>query len=205
MTMIDVPDVVIRRLPLYVRHLEHLIEQGERVVSSAGMGKLIGVTPAQIRKDLSYFGEFGRQGLGYDPVYLRQQLLHILQADKQWHLVVIGAGALGHALVHYRVFREHLFHIVAAFDVDPTKVGSQLGDLTIQGMDQLADAIVDLDVEIGILAVPADAAQQAAGALVANGIKAILNYAPISLSVPDAVKVAYIDPLASLQTLSYYL
>jgi len=205
MAMTDVPKVVIRRLPLYVRHLEHLIEQGERVISSAGMGRLIGVTPAQIRKDLSYFGEFGRQGLGYDLVYLRSQLLHILQADKQWHLALIGAGALGHALVHYREFREHLYHIVAAFDVDSAKVGSQIGDLTIQGMDDLADTVADLGVEIGILAVPSDAAQQAADDLVASGIKAILNYAPIGLSVPDGVRVAHIDPLASLQTLSYYL
>ncbi|MBC7237673.1 MAG: redox-sensing transcriptional repressor Rex, partial [Chloroflexi bacterium] len=119
----DVPDVVVRRLPLYLLALEQLLARQRSVVSSAELGMITGVSAAQIRKDLSYFGEFGRQGLGYEVAFLREQLRRILQADREWHLAVIGAGALGNALLHYKGFDQHNLTIVAIFDNDPAQVG----------------------------------------------------------------------------------
>ncbi|MFH1085941.1 MAG: redox-sensing transcriptional repressor Rex [Chloroflexota bacterium] len=205
MARADVPEVVVARLPLYLRALEHMAERGHQVVSSLELGAEAGVSSAQIRKDLSYFGEFGKQGLGYDVAYLREQLQRILQLDRCWNMLVVGAGALGHALVNYRAFEGHPYRIVAVFDGDPRKVGQPVGHLAIQPMGALCAAIQALDVTIGILAIPAEAAQGVAEELVSCGIRAILNYAPIHLVLRPGVRVSYLDPVASLQGMSYFL
>ena len=200
-----VPNVVIRRLPLYLQTLERIAETGQQMVSSTELGNRIGVSSAQIRKDLSYFGEFGRQGLGYEVGNLRHQLKRILQLDQVWHILLVGAGALGHALANYRAFEEQDFAIVAVLDNDETKIGQPIGDLTIEPMANMERAVNENHVEIAILAVPARAAQSVADALIATGVRSILCYAPITLSVPEHVHVAYVDPVTTLQTMTYYL
>jgi redox-sensing transcriptional repressor len=201
----NVPDIVVRRLPLYLQTLNHIAETGQKVVSSTELGEWIGVSSAQIRKDLSYFGEFGRQGLGYEVDYLRGELERILQLDQNWHIVLIGAGALGHALANYRAFEEQRFVIVAVLDNDPAKIGRPIGPLVVQPMERLDEIVCQSHIEIAILAVPARAAQSVADQVIACGIRSILCYAPITLSVPAGVHVAYIDPVTNLQTMTYYL
>jgi len=200
-----VPDVVVQRLPIYLRVLTHRAGAGEKVISSARLGELAGVSAAQVRKDLSYFGEFGKQGLGYEIDYLREQLARILQVGRDWHAALVGAGALGHAIVNYRMFEEWNEHVVLVFDNDPAKVGQRIGPLVVHPIEEMAQRIRGKHVEIGILAVPAENAQEVAEALVACGVRAILNYAPITLSLPSEIRVAYIDPVASLQSMTYYL
>jgi len=201
----EVPDVVVRRLPTYLMALERMLARGEEVVSSAELGKVTGMSAAQIRKDLSYFGEFGRQGLGYEVEFLRDQLKRILQVDREWHIVVVGAGALGRALVHYREFTRRGLNIVAVFDNDPGKVGLPLGGLIIQPMCELETTIRRRHIEIAIIAVPPDAAQAVADELALAGITAVLNYAPATLRLDSDIHVAQIDPVASLQSITYYL
>ncbi len=205
MQQIQAPDVVIRRLPLYLQALSHLEELGRAMVSSTELGELLGVSSAQIRKDLSYFGEFGRPGLGYEVRYLISVLQRILQLDRDWKVVIIGAGALGHALANYRAFGENRFAIVGVFDQNPDLVGSAIGSLTVQPMASLSEFSCGNKVDIAILAVPARAAQAVADQLIACQVRAILNYAPITLSTPADVHVTYIDPIARLQAMTYYL
>jgi len=199
------PDIVVRRLPLYLRALTLLADRGQEIISSRELGRRVGVSAAQLRKDLSLFGEFGRQGLGYEVVYLRDQIRRILQVDRIWHVALIGAGALGHALVNYPTFTRWDFFINTVFDNDPAKIGTIIGGLTVRSMDRLGKTLQAQHIEIAILAVPADVAQQVADDLVEAGIKALLNYAPISLVLPDDVHVSHIDPVASLQAVTYYL
>ncbi len=202
----DAPDIVVRRLPYYLRALAQAAERDQTVVSSQELGAWLGVSPAQIRKDLSYFGEFGKQGLGYEVAYLRDQLRAILRADRDWQVVLVGAGALGTALAHYPVFTYGQFPIVAVFDNDPAKHDRRLReDLVVQPVAGMEQAICDRGIRVGILAVPAGAAQEVAEGLVACGIEAILNYAPIRLSLPEHVRVQDIDPVAVLQSMTYYL
>jgi len=201
----DVPDVVIRRLPLYLRCLTSMAENDQQVASSQELAERIGVSSAQIRKDLSYFGEFGRQGLGYPVTYLRDQLRAILQADRDWPIVLVGAGALGHALVHYHAFESWHYYLRAVLDNDPAKVGQPIGDLRVRPVEELEAAVRETGARIAILAVPAEVAQQVAEELVAAGIRAILNYAPVNLVLPPEIHVATVDPIASLQSATYYL
>ncbi len=201
----NVPDVVVRRLPLYLQALNHIAEGGQKVVSSTELGRRVGVSPAQIRKDLSYFGAFGKQRVGYEVGHLRTELKRILQLDQDWHILIVGAGALGHALVNYRAFEEQHFDIVAVLDHDEAKIGRTIGSLTVEPMESLAEIVQQRHVEIAILAVPARAAQSVAEQLIANGVRSLLCYAPIILALPEDVHVAYIDPVATLQTMTYYL
>ncbi len=201
----NVPDVVIQRLPLYLRSLVHIAERGQKIVSSTELGAWVGVSSAQIRKDLSYFGEFGKQGLGYDVEFLIGQLRRILKSDQTWHMLIVGAGALGHAIANYRAFENWGFYLVAVFDNDPQKIGSPIGHLIIQPMEELAETIRKRHIEIGILAIPPQSAQAVADQLVAYGIRSLLNYAPINLVLPPGIHVAHIDPVVSLQSMAYYL
>lgn len=201
----DVPDVVIRRLPLYLRCLTYMAERQQRVVSSQELGAWVGVSSAQIRKDLSYFGEFGRQGLGYEVTYLRDQLRSILQVDKEWPIVLVGAGALGHALANYRAFESWNYYLSAVLDNDPSKVGQPIGQLHVRPMEELPAAVRETGAQMAILAVPAEAAQQVAEELVASGIRAILNYAPMNLVLRPEIHVSYIDPIVNLQSTTFYL
>jgi redox-sensing transcriptional repressor len=201
----NIPDVVIQRLPVYLQSLVHMANRGQAVVSSSELGEWAGVSSAQIRKDLSYFGEFGKQGLGYQVSFLIGQLRHILQSDRTWHVCIVGAGALGHALVNYRAFAAWGFDLVAVFDNDPAKMGAPIGTLAIQPMEAMPRIVVERQIEIAILAIPAAYAQEVAGQLVACGVRSILNYAPITLVLPPEVHVATMDPVASLQSMTYYL
>ena len=201
----DVPDIVIARLPIYLRTLNLLLEDGREITSSQELGSILGISPAQIRKDLSHFGEFGKQGTGYNIQYLISQLRKILHVDREWDMILIGAGALGHAMAHYPGFREQGFNIVAVFDNDPSKIGQEWSDLVVRDAEEMEQFVAEKGIRIAILAVPARAAQDVADRLVNAGIKAILNYAPTIIQVPEGVIVEHIDPIAHLQYMTYYL
>ncbi len=199
------PDIAVGRLPLYLRVLNQLEAEGRTATNSQEMGNRLGLSSAQIRKDLSYFGGFGRYGAGYDVAYLRDQLRRILNLERIWPVALVGAGHLGHALANYGRFSESGFEIAAVFDTDPAKIGQPLGDLIVQDAARLEEVIREQGIVIAILAVPAQPAQTVAERLVAAGVRAILNYAPVRLQVPEGVKVQEIDPVARLQHMAYYL
>jgi redox-sensing transcriptional repressor len=205
MSLNSVPAIVISRLPLYLRALTQLAAEGQRVTSSQDLSERLGFSSAQIRKDLAYFGEFGKQGMGYEIVFLQDQLRRILRVDRVWEMVLVGAGDLGHALANYRGFEPRGFCIGAVFDNDPTKIGARAGAWEVQPMTELARVIGENKFRVAILAVPAEAAQVVADQLVAAGIRAILNYAPTMLNVPGQVHVYDIDPVVGLQSMTYYV
>ncbi len=204
MSPFEIPAIVIRRLPIYLRILNFMMHEGETFTSSQELGERLGISSAQIRKDLSYFGEFGKQGTGYEIAYLRKQLQQILQVDRVWDMALIGAGALGTAIAHYGGFSQRGFRVAAIFDVDPHKVGQTLAGFTIFHVDNMATIVRERNIKIAIVAVPAEVAQEVVDSLVDAGVEAILNYAPITLSVPPHVKIEYLDPLVGLQSMSYY-
>ena len=201
----DIPEVVVNRLPQYVRALNELIRQGTEVVSSQYLGRILLMTPAQIRKDLSYFGRFGKQGRGYNVRYLLGELRQILGLDQQWNIAVVGVGRLGRAIISYPGFSPEGFRIVAAFDADPRQVNQSMGGLIVQPMSEICDTINKKDIRIAIVAVPASHATEVVERLVECGIKAIMNYAPVSPIVPEDVKVQSIDPVLILQSMTFYL
>jgi redox-sensing transcriptional repressor len=200
-----VPDIVVGRLPIYLRALERLLESGRTVVASKDLAQRLGISSAQIRKDLSHFGEFGKQGMGYDIAYLRDQLQHILNVDHKWNMVLVGAGDLGHAIVHYGGFEGRGFRVACVFDNNPQKIGRNLGQFMICDSAEMTPKLKEMDVKIAIVAVPASAAQAVIDDLVEGGVKAILNYAPITVTVPPEVKIQYIDPVSHLQRMTFYL
>jgi redox-sensing transcriptional repressor len=199
------PDIVVGRLPLYLRVLNQLAEEGRITTNSQELGERLGLSSAQIRKDLSYFGGFGRYGAGYDVAYLRQQLRRILHLDRCWPVVLVGAGHLGHALANYQRFPENGFEIVAVFDNDPAKIGTMIDGHPVLDIARMEGVIQEQAIAVAILAVPMQAAQEVADRLVAAGVRAILNYAPVRLKVPEGVKVQDIDPVARLQHMTFYL
>ena len=166
---------------------------------------MLGVTPAQIRKDLSYFGRFGKQGRGYNVQRLAQELRQILGLDRQWSMILVGVGHLGQAILTYDGFQPQGFIIIDAFDSDPEIVGKEIGGVAISHTDGLKDYLVARQIDIGIVAVPPESAASIIESLVAGGIRAILNYAPTSVSVPDTVEVKNIDPVLALQSMTFYL
>ncbi|HEY1015431.1 MAG TPA: redox-sensing transcriptional repressor Rex [Herpetosiphonaceae bacterium] len=200
-----IPDVVVRRLPIYARSLAYLAEEGILSVSSQELGERIGVTAAQIRKDLSYFGEFGKQGIGYNVEYLLGHIRRILGLNEEWPVVLVGTGHLGQAIARYEGFRSRGINIVAAFDADPAKIGVQLGPLTVQPDTELPAVLRQHRIRLAIVAVPASRAQGVVDLLVSNQVRAILNYAPIVVQVPEGVWVRHIDPVALLHSMTYYL
>lgn len=201
----SIPDIVIGRLPIYLRALDRMIQEEKGYTSSHELGERLGISSAQIRKDLSHFGEFGKQGTGYNVQFLYEQIRHILKVDREWLMALVGVGDLGHAIADYRGFKARGFRIAALFDADPVKVGERIGDLTILPMEQLAAEIRHLGIRIAMIAVPAAEAQAVADRLIEAGVTALLNYAPITLAVPVGVRVQYIDPAAHLQHMTYYL
>ncbi|MBK9750436.1 MAG: redox-sensing transcriptional repressor Rex [Chloroflexi bacterium] len=201
----SIPDIVISRLPVYLRALERLSQEGQEVTSSHELGKRLGISSAQIRKDLSHFGGFGKQGTGYRIAYLREQLRQVLNVERDWEVALIGAGDLGNAVARYRGFSNRGFHIACVFDSAPDKVGKSIGEFLILPLDNLHTVITERGIKIAMVAVPAEAAQSVADTLIAAGVRAILNYAPINLNVPDNVHVQYIDPVIHLQRMTYYL
>lgn len=202
---VEVPDIVVSRLPLYLRALNFLAEDGVETISSAELAQRLGISSAQIRKDLSFFGEFGKQGTGYNVEFLRKKIKEILNLTRIWDVVLVGAGDLGHALVHYGGFLGQGFRISLVFDNNPQKIGQEIAGLIIQPANRMKELIRQHGIQIAIIAVPASAAQKVTDELVAAGVRAILNYAPITLKVPPDVHVQYIDPVTRLQHMTYYL
>ena len=201
----QVPEVVVLRLPLYVRALTQMQDDGTTVISSQQLGSRLQMTPAQIRKDLSYFGRFGKQGRGYNVESLLRELGRILGLDREWPACLIGVGRLGRAIINYPGFAPEGFHIVAAFDGDLDQVGMDVGGLTVMPMDRLRGTLRSEKIAIAIVAVPADEAQAVIDALVECDVKGILNYAPVAPKVPMSVVLRNIDPVLSLQSMTYYL
>ena len=201
----EVPEVVVSRLPQYLRILNRLMEDGITVVSSQQLGEKLQVTPAQIRKDLSYFGRFGKQGRGYSVLDLLERLRQILGVNTFWNVAVVGVGRLGRAIVNYPGFNPDGFHLVAAFDVNNEVIGSDVGGLTVHSLDDLRKVVAERKISIAIVAVPVSHTQEVVDQLVACGIRAILNYAPIIPHVREGVKIRNIDPVLSLQSMTYYI
>ncbi len=201
----EIPDIVIGRLPVYLRTLRLLNSQNAEVTSSQELGELLGISSAQIRKDLSHFGEFGKQGTGYNVAYLCKQLEKILKVDCVWPVVLVGAGYLGHALASYNGFENRGFRIVGVFDSSPEKIGMSVGDCRIEPTTTIPATVHKYRCQIAVIAVPAGAAQAVAEQLIDAGIKSILCYAPITLNVPKHIRVEYIDPVISFQHMTFYL
>ena len=201
----DIPDIVIRRLPIYVRTLKSLCDRNVTSASSEQLAEMIGVTAAQIRRDLSYFGKFGKQGKGYDTEMLVGAISGILKLDRQWPVVLAGLGNLGRAIANYRGFSPSSFNIAALFDRNPAHVGQIVGDLEILPIEEIPAFMRDERIQIGIISTPKIHAQETADLLVAGGVQAILNYAPVILKVPESVTVREIDPVSALQSMTYYI
>jgi len=200
-----IPDIIVGRLPVYLRALQGMAEKGMKTTSSQELGENVGISAAQIRKDISQFGEFGKQGTGYSIPYLTDKLREILKVNRMWDVVVVGAGELGHALSRYQGFTNRGFRVVMVFDNDSSKIGNKIGEFTVEDSASLVDRIRNANIKIAMLTVPAAAAQSTTDRLIQAGIKAILNYAPVSLNVPANVRVQYIDPVTHLQRMTYYL
>ncbi|MBK9209612.1 MAG: redox-sensing transcriptional repressor Rex [Anaerolineales bacterium] len=200
-----IPDIIIGRLPVYLRALQRMADNGLKTTSSQELGEHVGISAAQIRKDISQFGEFGKQGTGYSIAYLLDKLREILKVDRKWDVVLVGAGDMGHALANYQGFANRGFHIVMIFDNDKEKVGQKIDQFTVEDTEKMIERVKAAGVKIAMLTVPAAAAQSVTDKLMQAGVKAFLNYAPISLNMPNNVKVQYIDPATHLQRMTYYL
>ena len=200
-----IPDIIIGRLPVYLRALQRMSDSGLKTTSSQELGELVGISAAQIRKDISQFGEFGKQGTGYSIAYLLDKLREILKVDRIWEVALIGVGDMGRALARYQGFTNRGFQIVMIFDNDKSKVGQKIDNFTVEDSEKMVERLKSAGIKIAMLTVPAQAAQSVADKLLQAGVKSILNYAPISLNVPNTVKVQYIDPSIHLQRMTYYL
>jgi len=200
-----IPDIIIGRLPIYLRALQRLADRGIHNTSSQELGEMIGISAAQIRKDISQFGEFGKQGTGYSIPFLIERLQGILKVDRVWDVIVVGMGDIGHAIAGYNGFVNRGFKVTMLFDNSPDKIGQKVNELEIYSMDSMVERVRQEKVKIAMLTVPASAAQEVANQLVKAGVKAILNYAPLHLSVPKDVRVQHIDPATHLQRMTYYL
>jgi redox-sensing transcriptional repressor len=201
----NIPDIVVSRLPVYLQTLQRLEKEGKTTTSSQELGEKSLITAAQVRKDLSFFGEFGKQGSGYDIAFLSTQIRSILKINRMWDVVLVGAGDLGHAIARYPGFAERGFRIMYVFDSDPKKIGTQIGSHIVLSVETMGDIILESGITIALITVPSRAAQAVANQLVVAGIKAILNYAQVSLNVPDNVRVETVSPILQLQHMMYYL
>jgi redox-sensing transcriptional repressor len=205
MTKKETPDIIISRLPVYLRALRHMHSQGAETTSSQELGDQVGISAAQIRKDLSQFGEFGKQGTGYNIAYLIENLRAILKVDRVWDVAVVGMGDMGHAIARYQGFTDSGFRIAMVFDSAPAKIGEVIGNFTVQDTKNMVETIRSAGIKVAMLCVPPAVAQGVANQLVEAGVNAILNYAPINLNVPKGVRVQYLDPSVGLQRMTYYL
>lgn len=201
----QIPDIVIGRLPVYLRALLQMSQEGRQVTSSQELGERLGISAAQIRKDLSQFGEFGKQGTGYNIEFLAKQVKEILNVNRVWDVAIVGAGDIGRALAGYNGFSERGFRIQMIFDNNPELVGTQAGSFTIKDSSKLKEEIQAAGIKMAMIAVPAVQAQAVTDQLVEAGVKAILSYAPMNLTVPAGVHVQNIDPSIHLQRMTYYL
>src|SRR5438874_10282749 len=198
-----VPNPAVRRLSLYLRQLESFKRKDRRTISSKQLGESLGLTDAQVRKDFAYFGQFGHPGIGYRVDDLIAQVKRILGTDKTWNVLLVGAGNLGRALLAYRGFEQKGFHMAAVFDADPGKVGKKHAAFTIQPISELAATVAKQSIRLAIIAVPADNAQEVADQLVASGVRGLLNFAPVSITVPQEVALNAVDLAVQLEQLSF--
>ncbi len=203
----DIPDIVVRRLPIYHRTLQGFLDEGRTSVSSSDLADRIGVTAAQIRRDLSNFGKFGKQGKGYDVKHLAEQIASILRIDTEWQVALCGYGLIGQAVVRYSGWEDSNLCIAAVFDSDPQKIGTEVGidGLIVQAPAEVTRTVREKRIRVGIVAVPAPGAQETCDLLVAGGVRAILNYAPVILRVREGVWVRDVDPVAAIQSMTYYI
>lgn len=200
-----ISEAVVRRLPVYLRYLNELHIREVPTVSSQELGQKLDLNPAQIRKDLAYFGDFGRKGIGYDVSYLIEKIRHILKLDQQINVALVGAGNLGHALSNYNMYLKETMKIVAVFDSLEPKIGSMINTLIVQPIDELGVTVKAKSIRIGIITVPNIEAQRVADQLIEAGIEAILNFAPIILKAPPHIRVHTADFTTDLLSLAYYL
>ncbi|MEN1987266.1 MULTISPECIES: redox-sensing transcriptional repressor Rex [Paenibacillus] len=200
-----ISEAVVRRLPVYLRYLSELHQREVTTVSSQELGQRLDLNPAQIRKDLAYFGDFGRKGIGYDVSYLIEKIRHILKIDQQINVALVGAGNLGHALSNYNAYLKDNMKIVAVFDAYEPKIGTQINSLKVQAMNELTESVRNLNIRIGIITVPDTEAQNVADRLIESGIEAILNFAPTILKTPPHVRIHNADFTTDLLSLAYYL
>lgn len=199
----QVPKAVVNRLSLYLRELQHLVRDGQETTSSTQLGSLLGFTDAQVRKDLAYFGQFGYPGIGYRCGELIPAIKKILGTNQPWSLAIVGLGNLGRALMGYRGFAHQGFRLVAAFDVDPTKVGTQLDGIPVYHLNDAPQVVKDKAIRLAIIAVPSPSAQIVADVLVQAGIEGILNFAPVTLALPKEINTVGVDLAIELEQLSY--
>ncbi len=200
-----IPKETIDRLPLYLRCLNKLIDQGEKNISSENFSDRLNLNSAQVRKDLSYFGDFGTRGVGYKTEKLASKIKEILNLDKRWKMALVGVGNIGSALLTYRGFNQRVFEVSMAFDNDPDLIGQELNGVEIEYVSDLSERVAEEDVKIGIVAVPAPVAQEIADKLVKGGVTGILNFAPTLLDIPDDIQLAQVDITKELEQLVYYL
>lgn len=199
-----IPDATVSRLPVYLRILGEQADEGVESISSERLAELAGVNAAKVRKDLSYLGSYGTRGVGYEVAYLVYQIRRELGLTHDWPVVIVGAGNLGQALAGYNGFGERGFPVAGIVDVDPTKVGTVLGGVRVRSIDELSQIVQARRVSIGVVATPANAAQDAAELLVAAGVTSILNFAPVVLNVPAGIETRKVDLAVELQILSYH-
>jgi redox-sensing transcriptional repressor len=200
-----IPHGVIERLPSYLNALLHLRDDGSQTVSSAGLSEMAEVNAAQIRRDLAYFGQFGKRGVGYDIQSLADRIQHILGSDHVHRIAIVGAGNLGTAIAQYDGLRARGFVVSALFDSDPRKVGTKVGDLIVRPVEELAGVVDEQSILFGVIAVPAEGAQRVASLLSAAGVRVIVNYSTAFLTVPDDVTLHNTDPVRELLHTLYYL
>jgi len=198
-----IPNPAVRRLSLYLRQLEAFQRKDRRTISSKQLGESLGLTDAQVRKDLAYFGQFGHPGIGYRVEDLIAQVRKILGTDKTWNVLLVGAGNLGRALMAYKGFEKKGFRLAAVFDADPVKIGKKQGPFPIQPLSELSSTIGTKNIRLAIIAVPADHAQDVADQLAAAGVRGILNFAPVSITVPSEVALTAVDLAVQLEQLSF--
>ncbi len=201
----NVPDVIVSRLPVYLRALQRLADAGVVTTSSQELGEKVGISAAQIRKDLSQFGEFGKQGTGYHIPFLIERISQILHVDRIWDVAVVGMGDIGHAVARYNGFSNRGFRVAMCFDSDPAKIGKVVCEHPIRDARNMAEDIKSANIKIVMLCVPASIAQEVADKLVEAGVRGILNYAPLKLIAPAHVRVQHIDPAIGLQRITYYI
>ncbi len=201
-----IPEPTIQRLPLYSRPLEELLQTDTPVVSSETLARLCGVNPAQVRKDLAYFGEFGVRGVGYDVANLLKEIKRILGTDRKWRLCLVGLGNLGSALFENQNFKRRGYEFVAVFDSDPAKIGRILDNrVVVQHPRKIEEVVTNLDIDIGVITTPPLEAQKVAETLLNAGVRAILNFAPIQIRKPECCVVENVDFAVSLENLAYHL
>lgn len=205
MKSFKISEAVIRRLPIYLRFLNDLSQSGIQTVSSQDLGEKLDLNPAQIRKDLAYFGEFGRKGVGYNVDYLIEKIRQILKLDQPMNVALVGTGNLGRALCNYNLYQKDNMKIVAVFDSDEEKHGQYINHLTIRPMSEMDEMVKAFDITVGIITVPAQEAQSVADQFIAAGIRGILNFAPVVLKAHQGVRIHHVDFTAELLSLAYYM